>query len=79
MPVSPDNAYRLLHAFGMVEFHLKQTHGFLAAEGNPLRAKRVKAKANWEAVDQAVRDLPHQEFLGRVSQETLRKMLGGQP
>ena len=28
MPVSPDNAYRLLKAFGMLEFQLKQTSEF---------------------------------------------------
>ncbi|KGR56429.1 hypothetical protein NX79_21430 [Xanthomonas vasicola] len=77
MPVSPDNAYRLLQAFGMVEFILKQRHGFLGADGDPLGAKRVKAKVKWDTLDKAVRCLPHADFLGRVSLETVRKMLGG--
>lgn len=77
MPVSPESAYPLLHAFGMIEFILKQRRGFLGADGDPLGAKRVKAKANWDALDQAVRRLPHEDFISRVSPETLGKMLGG--
>ena len=77
MPVSPANAYRLLHAFGMVEFTLKQRPGFLAADGDPTAAKRVKAKANWGAVDLAVRGLPDEDFLDQVSPPTRQKRLGG--
>ncbi|ARV22563.1 hypothetical protein [Xanthomonas citri] len=76
MPVSPDNAYRLLNTFGMVEFTLKQRQGFLAAGGDPREPKRAKAKANWDAVDLAVRHLPHEDFVGRVSPATVRKILG---
>ncbi len=76
MPVSPDNAYRLLHAFGMVEFTLKQRKGFLSADGDPRGPKRAKAKANWDALDLAVRRLPHEDFVGRVSPEAVTKMLG---
>jgi len=77
MPVSPPTAYALLHAFGMLEFTIKRTPGVLAADGDPL-VKRAKAKADWSAIDRAVAALPPNEFLDRVSPETLAKMLGGQ-
>ncbi|EOX6785700.1 hypothetical protein ACPU7Y_000517 [Pseudomonas aeruginosa] len=78
MPVSPANAYNLLHAFGMVEFTLKQRRGFLAADRDPRGPRRAKAKADWEAVDRAVRALPRDALLDRVSAPTRDKMLGGQ-
>lgn len=77
MPVSPDNAYRLLHAFGMVEFTLKQRPGFISADRDPRGPKRAKAKADWDALDLAVRRLPHEDFVDRVSPGTATKMLGG--
>ena len=77
MPVSEPTAYALLKAFGMLEFNLKRMNGFLAAEGNPL-VKRAKAKADWSAVDRAVAALPQDEFLGRISQESKVRMLGGE-
>lgn len=76
MPVSEPTAYALLHAFGMLEFTLKRTRGFLAADGDP-RVERARAKADWTAVDQAVRALPPVEFLDRVSPQTKAKMLNG--
>lgn len=75
MPVSPPAAYALLRAFGMLEFTLKRTPGYLAADADPL-VKRAKAKADWSALDKAIAALPTHVFLDRVSQQTLAKMLG---
>ncbi|TDK28576.1 hypothetical protein E2F46_01460 [Luteimonas aestuarii] len=77
MPVSPPLAYRLLNAFGAIEALLKQQHGFLGADGNPAGPGRTKAKANWDAVDAAVRNLRPADFFDHISQRTKDKMLGG--
>lgn len=77
MPVSPTLAYRLLNAFGAIEALLKQQHGFLGAEGNPAGPGRTKAKADWDAVDAAVRNMPAAAFFNHISQRTKDKMLGG--
>jgi hypothetical protein len=77
MPVSDTNAFALLRAFGMLEFTLKRTSGFLAADGNPLGNLRVKAKADWPAVDRAVAALRPADFLDQVSAATRAKLLGG--
>lgn len=77
MPVSDALAYRLLRAFGMVEFLLKHRQGFLAADGDPAGNSRAKAKADWSAVDRAMRHLRREEFLDCVSRETRDKVLGG--
>lgn len=77
MPVSPPLAYRLLNAFGAIEALLKQQHGFLSAEGNPADPGRTKAKANWGAVDAAVRNMRPADFVNHISQRTKDKLLGG--
>jgi hypothetical protein len=61
----------------MLEFTLKRTPGFLAADGDPLGNRRMKAKADWSAVDRAVAALHPRDFLDRVSMPTRTKMLGG--
>lgn len=78
MPVELAHAYALLHAFGMLEFTLKRTRGFVTADGKQQPGKRVRAKADWVAVDKAVRALPSHMFLERVSQDTKDRMLGGE-
>jgi len=77
MPVTEKNAFALLRAFGMLEFALKRTAGFLTADGDPLGGRRVKAKADWSAVDRAVAALDPKDFIDRVSVVTRTKMLGG--
>ena len=77
MPVSPRLAYRLLNTFGAIEALLKAQHGFLGAEGNPAGPGRVKAKADWDAVDRAILALQPGDFFDQVSQRTKDKMLGG--
>lgn len=77
MPVSDASAFALLRAFGMLEFTLKRTQGFLAADGNPLGNQRAKAKADWPAVDRAVAALEPADFLDQLSGSTRAKLLGG--
>lgn len=76
MPVSDPNAFALLRAFGMLEFTLKRTPGFLTTDGNLLESQRVKAKADWNAVDRAVAALRAADFLDQVSAPTRAKLLG---
>lgn len=78
MPVELAHAYALLHAFGMLEFTLKRTRGFVTADGKQQTGKRVKAKADWGAVDKAVRTLSNHVFLDRVSSQTKDRILGGE-
>lgn len=75
MPVSPRAAYGLLAAFGMLEFTLKGTPGYLAADHGPL-IEGAGAKANWQAVDLSIAALPLHVFRDRVSLPTLNKLLG---
>ncbi|MBB5940788.1 hypothetical protein [Xanthomonas sp. 3307] len=77
MSVSDASAFALLRAFGMLEFNLKRTPGFLAADANPLRNQRAKAKADWPALDRAVAALQSADFLDLVSRPTRAKLLGG--
>lgn len=77
MPVSPQTAYDLLHAFGMLEFNLKRISDFLGTEGDRGNHANLKAKVNWNAVDRAVAALPSHEFLDRIPPWTKDKMLGG--
>lgn len=76
MPTSEENAFALLRNFGMLEFTLKRTSGFLAAEGDPATGRRCKAKVDWPAVDRAVAALPANDFLDQISERTRLKLLG---
>ena len=76
MPVSDTNAFALLRTFGMLEFTLKRTPGFLTTDGNPLGNRRAKAKADWKVVDRAAAALQAADFLNQVSAPTRAKLLG---
>lgn len=77
MSVSDASAFTLLRRFGMLEFSLKRTPGFLAAEGDPSRTQRARAKADWSAVDRAVAALRPADLLQQVSEATRAKLVGG--
>ncbi|WP_246161252.1 hypothetical protein [Stenotrophomonas cyclobalanopsidis] len=77
MPASDASAFALLRAFGMLEFSLKRIPGFLAADRNPRRNQRAKAKVDWPNFDRAVAALHPADFLDQVSKPARAKLLGG--
>lgn len=68
MLVSPPTAYELLHAFGQLEFQLKQIPSLTANQ-------RGRAAVDWRAVKRAVSELPDARFLDTVSTQAREKLL----
>lgn len=71
MPVSDQRAFRLLRAFGQLEYKLKLRPAYLRAD------RDSNAMVAWRAVTDAVVALPANRFQERLSQQTLDKVLAG--
>ncbi|OBU57325.1 hypothetical protein A9K70_10565 [Stenotrophomonas maltophilia] len=71
MPASPLRAFRLLRAFGALEFALKQVPKFTGAYSNG------SAKVNWQGVDAALEVMQPELLTSTVSEATKQKILGG--
>lgn len=71
MPASALRAFRLLRAFGALEFALKQVPGFTGAYSNG------SAKVNWQAVEAALEAMQPDLLTLAVSNSTKQKILGG--
>ncbi|MDT3470230.1 hypothetical protein [Stenotrophomonas maltophilia] len=71
MPASSLRAFRLLRAFGALEFALKRVPGFTGAHSDR------SAKVNWQAVDAALEAMRPDLLTLAVSDSTKQKILGG--
>lgn len=71
MPASALRAFRLLRAFGALEFALKRVPGFTGAYSNG------SASVNWQAVDAALEAMQPELLTLAVSDSTKQKILGG--
>lgn len=71
MPASSLRAFRLLRAFGGLEFALKRVPGFTGAHSDR------SAKVNWRAVDAALEAMQPDRLTLAVSDSTKQKILGG--
>ena len=71
MPASALRAFRLLRAFGALEYALKQVPGFTDTYSNG------SAKVNWQAVDTALEAMQPELLTLAVSDSTKQKILGG--
>lgn len=70
MPVSDQRAFRLLRAFGQLEYKLKLLPAYLRADRNR------NAMVDWRAVKASVEALPADRFSERISQDTRDKVFG---
>jgi len=70
MPVSDELACPLLRVFGRLEYQLKRRSRFI-------RVGPRDAMVDWTKVQDAVVDLPHDDFLAQMSATVMRKVLGG--